>query len=36
MEAFRHVDRDQTIVFGERALEAAGDLCSGAGGGDKR
>jgi alcohol dehydrogenase class IV len=24
--AFRHVDRDQTIVLGERALEAAGDL----------
>jgi alcohol dehydrogenase class IV len=25
-EAFRHVDRDQTIVFGAGALDAAGDL----------
>lgn len=25
-EAFRHVDRDQTIVFGEGAVDAAGDL----------
>lgn len=28
-ETFRHVDRDQTIVFGAGALDAAGELLSG-------